>query len=51
LANQTAADAHGLTLALVWWPLAFCFAVGYFLFIFRYYSGKVKTGLDTQSPY
>jgi cytochrome d ubiquinol oxidase subunit II len=50
-AYQTAADTHGLALALIWWPLAFCFAVGYFLFIFRYYSGKVKTSLDTQAPY
>jgi cytochrome d ubiquinol oxidase subunit II len=50
-AYQTAADAHGLAIALTWWPLAFCFAVGYFLFIFRYYSGKVKPNEDTQSPY
>jgi cytochrome d ubiquinol oxidase subunit II len=50
-AYQTAADGHGLALALIWWPLAFCFAVGYFLFIFRHYSGKVKMSLDTQAPY
>ena len=50
-AYQTAADGHGLALALVWWPIAFCFAVGYFLFIFRYYGGKVKPTEDTQTPY
>jgi cytochrome d ubiquinol oxidase subunit II len=50
-AYQTAADGHGLALALVWWPLAFCFAVGYFFFTFRYYSGKVDAKVDTQAPY
>jgi cytochrome d ubiquinol oxidase subunit II len=50
-AYQNAADGHGLAIALVWWPVAFCFAVGYFLFIFRYYSGKVIAAQDTQRPY
>ena len=50
-AYRTAADNHGLAIALVWWPIAFCFAVGYFLFIFRYYSGKVLPAQDTQEPY
>jgi cytochrome bd ubiquinol oxidase subunit II len=50
-AYQGAAAGHGLAIALVWWPLAFIFAVGYFLFIYRYYNGKVKSAEDTQTPY
>jgi cytochrome d ubiquinol oxidase subunit II len=50
-AYQTAADGNGLAIALVWWPIAFIFALGYFLFIFRYYSGKVVPARDTQRPY
>lgn len=48
---QVAAAGHGLAIALVWWPLAFVFAIGYFLFIYRHYSGKVKPAEDTQTPY
>ena len=51
-AYQTSASANGLAIALVWWPIAFIFAVGYFLFTFRYfYHGKVKLAEDTQTPY
>lgn len=50
-AYQMAAAGHGLAIALVWWPLALILAVLYFLFIYRYYSGKVKLSQDTQSPY
>jgi len=50
-ADQMAAAGHGLAIALVWWPIAFVFAVGYFLFIYRHYRGKVKPAEDTQSPY
>lgn len=48
--NSAAAD-HGLTVAIVWWPLALIFAIGYVLFIYRHYSGKVKPAEDTQNPY
>jgi cytochrome d ubiquinol oxidase subunit II len=50
-AYQTAADGHGLAIALVWWPIALLFALGYFWFTYRNYSGKVKPTEDTQSPY
>lgn len=50
-AYNTAAAGNGLKVALVWWPIAFVFAVGYFLFSYRYYSGKVKPIEDTQIPY
>jgi cytochrome d ubiquinol oxidase subunit II len=41
-------DAHGLWLALVWWPFSAVLAIGYFVFIYRYYRGKVKVSADTQ---
>jgi cytochrome d ubiquinol oxidase subunit II len=36
-----ATDAHGLRLALIWWPFAALCAVGYCAFTLRYYRGKV----------
>ncbi len=50
-AYQNAAAGHGLAIALVWWPIAFIFAVIYFLFIYRHYTGKVKPAEDNQNPY
>jgi cytochrome d ubiquinol oxidase subunit II len=50
-AYQNAAAGNGLAIALVWWSLALIFAVVYFLFIYRHYSGKVTPSEDTQRPY
>jgi cytochrome bd ubiquinol oxidase subunit II len=50
-ADQMAAAGYGLTVALVWWPIAFIFSIGYFLFIYRHYAGKVKPTEDNQNPY
>jgi cytochrome bd ubiquinol oxidase subunit II len=50
-AYQMAAAGHGLAIALVWWPIAFIFSIGYFLFIYRHYAGKVKPTQDNQNPY
>ena len=50
-AYQNAAAGHGLAIALVWWPIALIFSIGYFLFIYRHYSSKVKPTEDTQNPY
>jgi cytochrome bd ubiquinol oxidase subunit II len=50
-AYQNAAAGHGLAIALIWWPFALIFSVGYFLFIYKHYTGKVKPLEDTQSPY
>ena len=47
-AYSSVTDAHGLRLALMWWPLAFVLAVGYFVFISRYYRGKVRVKADSQ---
>jgi cytochrome d ubiquinol oxidase subunit II len=50
-ANQNAAASHGLIIALIWWPVSLLFAVGYFLFIYKHYTGKVRASADTQRPY
>lgn len=50
-AHQNAAAAHGLAIALVWWPLALILSIAYCLFIYRRYAGKVRPAQDTQSPY
>jgi cytochrome bd ubiquinol oxidase subunit II len=39
---NTAAGAHGLSVGLVWWTLAMIIAIGYFVFIYRMFRGKVK---------
>ncbi len=39
-ARTNAADAHGLTLALLWWPIALIATVGYALLNLRAYASK-----------
>ncbi len=46
-AYSGAADAHGLRVALLWWPFALVLAAGYFLLISRYYRGKVRVEPET----
>jgi cytochrome d ubiquinol oxidase subunit II len=46
-AYSGATDAHGLRLALIWWPFSAVLAVGYFAFIYQYYRGKVSVSADT----
>jgi cytochrome d ubiquinol oxidase subunit II len=36
-----ASPAHGLALALLWWPVALALALTYFVFVLRHYLGKV----------
>jgi cytochrome d ubiquinol oxidase subunit II len=50
-AYQNAAAGNGLVIALVWWPVSMVFAVVYFTFIYRNYTGKVKSSQDMQNPY
>ena len=47
-AYNGAAPAHGLALALIWWPVAFLLAFTYFIVIMREYRGKVRPTEDTQ---
>jgi cytochrome d ubiquinol oxidase subunit II len=39
---NTAAGQHGLTVGLTWWGLGMVLAVGYFVFLFRMFRGKVR---------
>jgi len=50
-AYHTAANGNSLAIALVWWPIALVFSLGYFWFIYRNYSGKVRPAQDMQTPY
>jgi cytochrome bd ubiquinol oxidase subunit II len=47
-AHTGAAPAHGLALALFWWPVAFVLAMTYLAVILREYRGKVRPSEDTQ---
>jgi cytochrome bd ubiquinol oxidase subunit II len=47
-AHNGAAPAHGLALALIWWPVAFVLAFTYLIVILREYRGKVRPSEDTQ---
>jgi cytochrome d ubiquinol oxidase subunit II len=47
-AYNGAAPAHGLAMALIWWPVAFLLACTYFIVIMREYRGKVRPAEDTQ---
>ena len=47
-AYNGAAPAHGLAMALIWWPVAFLLAFTYLIVILREYRGKVRPTEDTQ---
>jgi len=47
-AYNGAAPAHGLALALIWWPVALVLAFTYFTVIMRNYGGKVRPTEDMQ---
>ena len=50
-AYNGAAPAHGLAMALIWWPVAFVLALTYFTVVMRNYRGKVRPAEDTQGFY
>ena len=50
-AYNGAAPAHGLAVALFWWPVAVVLALTYFTVIMRNYRGKVRPVEDTQGFY
>jgi cytochrome d ubiquinol oxidase subunit II len=38
---NTATGAHGLSVGLVWWTIGIVLAIGYFVFVYRMFRGKV----------
>lgn len=45
ISNAKAGD-YGLRVGLVWWIIGVALAVGYFVLLYRYFAGKVRTGAD-----
>jgi cytochrome d ubiquinol oxidase subunit II len=39
---NTAAAQHGLEVGIIWWTFGMLLAIGYFIFIYRMFRGKVK---------
>lgn len=42
--HNTAAGSHGLSVGFIWWTLGAVLAVGYFVFVYRKFRGKVELG-------
>lgn len=40
--ENTKTGAHGMQVGLVWWSIGIVFALGYFIFIYRMFKGKVR---------
>ena len=40
--SNSAAGRHGLTVGLVWWSLGMVLTLGYFVFVYRMFRGKVR---------
>jgi cytochrome d ubiquinol oxidase subunit II len=38
---NTATGAHGMTVGLAWWSIGIVLAIGYFVFIYRMFRGKI----------
>ena len=39
--HNTAAQAYGLNVGLVWWIVGMVLAAGYFIYVYRAFRGKV----------
>jgi cytochrome d ubiquinol oxidase subunit II len=50
-AYNVASGSESFLLASIWWPLGFVLATVYFIFISRWYSGKVSVVRDNQGYY
>jgi cytochrome d ubiquinol oxidase subunit II len=40
--QNSAAPSYGLTIGLVWWTIGVIFTIGYFVFVYRMFRGKVN---------
>ena len=43
---NTATGEHGMKVALMWWPIGIVLAIGYFVFVYRMFRGKVTAEGD-----
>jgi cytochrome d ubiquinol oxidase subunit II len=48
---NTASGAHGMRVALVWWSIGIIIALGYFVFIYRMFRGKVNLAEGSEHGY
>ena len=39
---NASAGAYGLQIGIIWWSIGIVIAAGYFVFLFKTFSGKVK---------
>jgi cytochrome d ubiquinol oxidase subunit II len=42
--HNSAAGSYGLSVGLIWWTIGIIIAIGYFVFLFRSFRGKVTVG-------
>ena len=42
--SNAASGAYALRVGFIWWTLGMCLAVGYFIFLYRMFRGKVQAG-------
>ena len=50
-AYRSAADAKGLLIALMWWPIALCLTLFCVAFVYKHYRGRVQVPEDNVTPY
>src|ERR1035437_7075941 len=48
---NTAAGAHGLGVGFVWWTIGMVLVLGYFIFVYRMFRGKVKLDEGSEHGY
>ena len=42
--HNAKAGEYGPRIGLIWWVIGMALAVGYFIYIYRHFAGKVKPG-------
>ena len=42
--SNAASGSHSLAIGLIWWSFGMALAIGYFVFVYRMFRGKVRTG-------
>jgi cytochrome bd ubiquinol oxidase subunit II len=49
--QNTKAGEHGLRVGLIWWSIGLVIAVGYFVFVYRMFRGKVRLDEGSEHGY